>query len=61
MRFPERLEAGQRLDTPAMLIDAAPTVLNLLRVPMPVDSFQGKDLFRLPENEPRKRYSLDSV
>ena len=41
-----------------MSIDVLPTLLTLLGIPYLPTSFQGGDLFKFPENEPRKRYSV---
>ncbi|HSR53632.1 MAG TPA: sulfatase [Acidobacteriota bacterium] len=58
MRFPKSLPQGQRLDTPAMSIDIAPTVLRLLDVPYPDQAFPGTDLMSLDPDSPRERFSL---
>ena len=58
LRMPRILPAGERLATRAMSVDILPTLLTLLEIPYLPTSFQGVDLFKLPENEPRKRYSV---
>jgi arylsulfatase A-like enzyme len=58
LRWPGHLPAGERRDSPGMSIDIAPTVLKLLGIPYLPDSFQGTDLFSIPEGEPRKIHSL---
>lgn len=58
LRFPGRLTAGQRLDTPAMSIDVAPTLLRLMNVDFPDNAFAGEDLFVLDPQKPRRSYSL---
>ncbi|HSR67746.1 MAG TPA: sulfatase [Acidobacteriota bacterium] len=58
MRFPSSLPAGTRLETPAMLIDIAPTVLKLLGVPYPDNAFPGADLMALDPRQPRERFAL---
>ena len=57
-RMPRILPAGQRLKTKAMSIDILPTLLTLLEIPYLPASFQGEDLLKLPEDEPRRRYSV---
>ena len=57
-RFPGRLPAGRRLETPAQLQDVTPTVLRLLGIAYRGDFFQGRDLFSLPETEPRKLFAI---
>ncbi len=58
LRLPQILPQGKRLQTRAMSIDILPTILTLLEIPYLPTSFQGKDLFKLPENQPRRRYSV---
>ena len=58
IRYPGRLPAGERRETPAMSIDILPTLLNLVGIPFTPQSFQGQDLFQLDENAPRRVYSL---
>ena len=58
LRMPGFLPEGKRLATQAMSIDILPTLLTLLEIPYLASSFQGGDLFKLPENEPRRLYSL---
>ncbi|MFC2172999.1 sulfatase, partial [Acidobacteriota bacterium] len=58
LRFPGRIPGGKRLDAPAMLIDVVPTILNQLRIPHSPTTFQGEDLFDIPEDRARKIYSL---
>lgn len=43
MRWPREIPAGQRHATPVSLIDAAPTILGLLGLPVP-EGWQGVDL-----------------
>ena len=57
-RMPRILPAGERLATRAMSIDVLPTLLTLLEIPYLPTSFQGGNLFKLLENDPRKRYSV---
>ncbi len=58
LRMPGTLPAGDRLVTRGMSIDILPTVLSLLEIPYLENSFQGADLLKLAEDEPRKLYSL---
>ncbi len=58
LRMPGTLSAGRRLTTRGMSIDILPTVLALLEIPYLENSFQGSDLLKLDEEEPRKLYSL---
>ncbi|MEE8585394.1 MAG: sulfatase, partial [Acidobacteriota bacterium] len=58
LRFPGRLRAGQRLDTPAMSIDVVPTLLKLMSIDFPDSAFAGEDLFALDPHMPRRCYSL---
>ena len=58
LRMPRILPEGERLKTRAMSIDILPTLLTLLEIPYLPASFQGEDLFKFPENELRRRYSV---
>ena len=53
--FPGHWAAGERIETPVQLLDVAPTVLDLLRIPIP-KTFEGRSLLGLirgEEAEPR--------
>lgn len=58
IRMPGRVPAGQRLDTPAQLTDLTPTILQLLGFSLKGSPFQGRDLFSLPPDEPRRLFAL---
>ena len=58
LRMPRILPEGKRLATQGMSIDILPTLLTLLEIPYLPSSFQGADLFKLPEHEARRRYSV---
>lgn len=44
LRFPGRIPAGRRVDTPVSLVDVAPTVYELLGVEAPDAGFEGRSL-----------------
>lgn len=58
LRWPGELKAGERIPTPGMTIDVLPTMLAMLEIPYLPNSFQGKNLFALPPDEPRRIYSV---
>ncbi len=58
LRWPGEVGAGERIKTPGMSIDILPTLLALLEIPFLPNSFQGKNLFSLPPDQPRKLYSV---
>jgi len=55
LRWPSRLPGGLTVDRGAGLIDLAPTVLDLLNVPIP-GQFQGRSLWELMREAPRPGY-----
>jgi arylsulfatase A-like enzyme len=57
MRLPGRVPAGARLRIPAMLIDVVPSILRLMGLAVEPRQFEGKDLFALSEQTPRRVYS----
>ncbi len=57
-RWPGEINAGERVPTPGMTIDVMPSLLSQLEIPYLPNSFQGKNLFALPPDEPRKLYSV---
>ena len=58
VRMPGVVPAGKRLQTPAQLVDVTPTILPRLGISLKGSPFQGRDLFSLRPDEPRRLFAV---